>query len=128
MRSITASFLVLVSTQLVLAQPAESTIPKVILKNSPQHFAVNSLKLGAERFNARYTNSITIFITPRAENYGDGDEGYNGLAGELQYKRYISSMKEYSTRRSKKFYRGVYAGLFAQCGAYSGYFKSGFPS
>lgn len=123
MRSIAACLLLLVFSQLASAQLAESPIPRTILKNSPVHFAISSLKIGVENFNKLHTKSLSIFIIVQVEDYGLESEGHNGLAGELQYRKYIAPMKEYFTKRNKKFYQGIYAGGYAQGGAYAGKFK-----
>jgi hypothetical protein len=124
MRVIASHLLVLVLISSASAQDQDPVIPRTILKNSPQHFGINSIKVGVERFNSTHTKSLSIFITARAENFGQNNvEGYNGLAGELQYRKYINPMKAYFTKRNKKFYQGIYAGLFAQGGNYSGKFK-----
>ena len=125
MRCIATFLILLALTQAGFAQP-ESATPRTLLKNYPQHVVIiNSLKFGAEWFNARYNKSISIFITARGENLGSDVEafGYNGLAGELQYRKYLNPMQEFTTGSNRKFYRGVYAGGFAQGGAYRGRFK-----
>ena len=115
--------LVLASVTWSSAQNSDGVIPRTILKTSPQHFVINALKLGVERFNASHTKSLAVFITARIQGDDNEFDGYNGLAGELQYRKYISPMKAYFTGKNKKFYRGIYAAGFVQGGAYSGEFK-----
>lgn len=125
MRSIAASFLVLISTQLTSAQPTEST-PVVIVKNSLQHFSINSLKLGVERLYSTRKKSLAFFVTARDRRWGYTYEGYRGLSGEIQYRKYIRPMKENFSRRNIKFYQGVYLAGFVQGGMYTGKFDEHF--
>lgn len=65
-----------------------------IFKLSPKHFLHNSLKVGMERFNPTHTSSFAFFVTGMMENTVQSfTDGYNGVAGELQLRKYISPMK-----------------------------------
>lgn len=111
-------------TNVAVAQES-GTISRTVFKLSPQHFTENSLKGGVEHFNKDHSASVSVLITGRMEKnehsyYGDG---YDGLAGELQLRKYISPMKAVTLKNNKIYYRGIYAGLYVQGGAYSGDFK-----
>jgi len=106
------------------AQETE-TISRTIFKLSPQHFTQNSLKGGVERFNRNHSASLAVLITGRMEKnensiYGNG---YDGLAGELQLRRYISPIKEMASKNGRQFHQGVYGGVYVQGGSYSGDFR-----
>jgi len=49
-------------------------------------------------------------------------EGYNGLAGELQLRKYISPLKSYTSKNNKVYHQGVYGAAYLQGGSYSGQF------
>ena len=113
------------SAGVAIAQDSE-TISRTVFKLSPQHFTQNSLKGGVERFYKDHSLSVAVFITGRMEKnegtyYG---EGYDGLAGELQVRKYINPMKAVTSRRNRVFHQGVYAAVYVQGGSYSGDFKS----
>jgi hypothetical protein len=109
---------------IAVAQESE-TIPRTIFKLSPQHFTENSLKGGIEHFNKAHSVSFAVFITGRMEKneesfYGDG---YDGLAGELQLRRYISPMNAVALKNNKVYHRGIYGAVYVQGGSYSGDFR-----
>src|SRR5687768_5543206 len=85
---------VCLSAGIAFAQEPE-TLSRTIFKLSPQHFTQNSLKGGVERFNKNHSLSVAVFITGRMEKNEDSHyrDGYDGLAGELQVRKYISPMK-----------------------------------
>ena len=125
MRSISALLFLLAIATIASAQNSEPSIPRTLAKVSPQHFINNSLKIGLERFNSSFTKSFVLFITPRVEGSNSGDlyrRGYNGVGAELQYRKYISPMREHITKR-RSYYGGIYAAGFAQAGSYTGKFK-----
>jgi hypothetical protein len=99
-------------------------LSRSVFKLSPQHFIHNSLKVGLERFNPTHASSFTFFVTGMMENtmqsYG---EGYNGVAGELQLRKYISPMKSQTSRHNKTYHQGVYGALYLQGGHFSDKFK-----
>jgi hypothetical protein len=98
------------------------TISRTILKLSPQHFIDNSLKVGVERFNETYTSSFAFFVTGKLQNQDDGFDryGYDGIAGELQLRKYLSPMKAVMSKKNKDYAQGVYGALYAQGGTYRG--------
>lgn len=113
--------LTLVNTR---AQESE-TISRTIFKLSPQHFTNNSLKAGVERFNRNHSGSIAIFVTGMLENDGNSFDrnGYDGLAGELQLRKYISPMQLYTSKKDRVYRQGIYGAAYVQGGSYSGEFS-----
>ena len=105
------------------AQESEP-LSRTIFKLSPQHFINNSLKAGVERFNRNHSGSIAIFVTGMLQNEENtfGGNSYNGLAGELQFRKYVSPMKAYTTKNNKVYHRGIYGSAYLQGGSYSGQF------
>ena len=100
-------------------------ISRTVFKLSPQHFTHNALKAGLERFNNNHTSSFAIFITGRLDNNEDNyfdREGYNGLAGEFQLRKYISPMKQHTSKKNNVYNQGVYGAAYVQGGSYSGKF------
>jgi hypothetical protein len=112
---------------IALAQAPEEheTISRSIVKLSPQHFTENSLKAGLERFNMNHSLSVAVFITGRMEKNEDSyvGEGYDGLAGELQVRKYISPMKTVTSKKNRTFNQGIYGAVYLQGGTYSGDFR-----
>jgi len=110
----------------VSAQEVTSAHPisRTIFKLSPFHFTQNTLKIGIEQFNSSRTNSISGYVgvrtnpNPKFDTYAN--EGFDGVLGELQFKKYVSPIKEYISKRNKTVVQGVYAGVFVQGGSYSG--------
>lgn len=99
------------------------TPPRALFKVSPQHFTINTLKIGTEIFDKNRTKSYSIFVYGRFDSNRDdyyyGGGFYRGLGGEFQYRKYISPMKSYTTKRNKNYLRGVYAGGYVQGASYS---------
>lgn len=98
---------------------------RTVFKLSPFHFTQNTLKVGIEAFSEDRTKSLNIYAGVRTstENTSDlytTDRGYDGVLGELQYKKYVSPLKEYTSRKNRTYVQGIYAGVFVQGGAYSG--------
>jgi hypothetical protein len=106
------------------AQETE-TISRTIFKLSPQHFIHNSLKAGIERFNTTHSGSFAFFATGRLENADNAflPEGYDGLAGEIQFRKYISPMKLRTSRKNNTYHQGIYGAAYLQGGSYSGGFS-----
>lgn len=104
----------------------DELLSRTIFKLSPQHFIHNSLKAGIERFNPAHSGSFAIFLTGRLEDTRQswyGREGYSGLAGEVQFRKYISPMKLHTSRRNNSYHQGVYGAAYIQGGGYSGGFE-----
>lgn len=101
------------------------TISRTIFKLSPQHFTENSLKGGVEHFNKKHSASLIVLITGRMEKneYSIHGDGYDGLAGELQLRRYISPMKAIVAKNNKVYHQGIYGAVYVQGGSYSGDFR-----
>lgn len=101
-------------------------LSRTVVKLSPQHFIHNSLKAGIERFNQTHSSSFALFVTGRIDNSGDGFyewDGYTGLAGEFQVRKYISPMKALISKRNNIYHQGVYGAAYVQGGSYSGDFS-----
>lgn len=115
---------VCLSAGVAVAQESE-VISRTIFKLSPQHFTESSLKGGIEHFNKAHSVSVVVFITGRMEKNEDSyyGDGYDGLAGELQLRRYISPMKAVTLKNNKVYHRGIYGAVYVQGGSYSGDFK-----
>lgn len=115
-------------TTATYAQDLESApLSRTILKLSPQHFVHNSLKAGVERFNKDHSGSFALFLTGRMENSNERmyeSEGYNGLGGELQFRKYVRPMKLHTSRKGNEYHQGVYAAAYFQGGSYAGKFRS----
>lgn len=107
------------------AQEADLTLSRTIFKLSPQHFIHNSLKAGIERFNKTHSGSFVFFVTGRLENEDNAfdREGYDGLAGEIQFRKYISPMKVRTSKKNNIFHQGIYGAAYLQGGSYSGKFS-----
>jgi len=115
----------LVSTTFSLSAQETEPLSRTVFKLSPQHFTHNALKVGVERFNPTHSGSVALFITTRLDNNEDNPfdrEGYNGLAGELQFRKYISPMKERMSKKGNVYHQGVYGAAYLQGGSYSGEF------
>jgi hypothetical protein len=106
------------------AQETQS-LSRSVIKLSPQHFTDNSLKAGIERFNKTHTTSIALLVTAKLEKDEDGfaQYGYNGLAGELQFRKYVRPMKMITTKKNRLFHQGIYGAAYVQAGSYSGEFN-----
>ena len=101
-------------------------LSRTVFKLSPQHFTNNSLKAGIERFNKNHSVSIAVFATARLENNeetGDDREGFDGLAGELQVRKYISPMQTRTSKKGNDYHQGIYGAAYVQGGSYSGQYK-----
>lgn len=101
------------------------TVSRTIFKLSPQHFIDHSLKVGVERFNKTHSGSIAFFMTGRIqneENWSDLD-GHNGIAGELQFRKYVSPMKMRLSKRNNLIHQGIYGAAYLQGGSFSGDFR-----
>jgi hypothetical protein len=106
-------------------QDAGTPLSRTIFKLSPQHFTHNSLKAGIERFNGNHSGSTAFFLTGMMNNNQNtfqGD-GYNGMAGELQLRKYISPMKSRISKRDNVYHQGIYGAAYFQGGYYSGDFQ-----
>lgn len=124
MRNIILIILAIFCYSAIHAQETE-TLSRTILKLSPQHFTDNSFKAGVERFHKAHSTSFAFFITAKLENDEDGFDqyGYNGLAGEFQFRKYVSPMKIITSKRNKSFHQGIYGAAYVQGGSYSGDFN-----
>jgi hypothetical protein len=98
--------------------------PRALFKVSPQNFAINTLKIGAEIFNKNRSKSYSFYLYGRfdsnnnSEPYYYGDDFYKGLGGEFQYRKYISPMKNYFTKRNKDYLQGIYVSGYIQAASY----------
>lgn len=98
---------------------------RTLFKVSPQNFTQNTLKLGFERFNKKFSNSYLLYLTGMVDNdahedmYAD-NYGYDGFGAEFQFRRYVSPLTQYTTKRGRNYYQGIYLSGYVQAGHYSG--------
>jgi hypothetical protein len=92
-------------------------IPLALFKISPQHALNNTLKIGVERFNRSHARSLVFYLSGTWQAH-QGDVNYRysytGLGGELQYRKYITPMQNFTSRRNRIFAQGIYWTGFAQ--------------
>lgn len=124
MRLFQLSLLLLLSTP-ALCQDIESLpLPRALFKVTPQNFAENTLKIGTEIFNKSRTKSYSLYVYGRfdgntsSQPYYYGDDYYKGLGGEFQYRKYISPLQNYTTRKGKTFLQGIYVSGYLQGASY----------
>ena len=101
-------------------------LSRTVFKMSPQHFIQSDLKAGVERFNKSHSGSFALFVTARLANdqeISSDRQAYDGLAGELQIRKYISPMKSHMSKKGNVFHQGVYGAAYVQGGSFSGKFK-----
>jgi hypothetical protein len=103
----------------------QDPLTRTVVKLSPQHFIRNAFKGGVERFNGTHSSSLAFFFTAQRQNTGEGffEYGHNGLAGELQFRKYIGGLKQITSKNGKVHHRGVYGAGYLQAGSYSGQFS-----
>lgn len=107
-------------------EPTEKPI-KYIFKMSPQHLAVNVLKVGGEVVNTSGTGSFQLMLQAISNNKNESywtNNGmpYNGFGTELMFKKYLFPLQKITTRKGRQFSQGIYFGGFLQGGLYSGDF------
>jgi hypothetical protein len=75
------------------AQPQPAPPSRTLLKLSPQHFIVNTLQVGVERFNTAFSGSWNYSLGIRNQG-NDVWPGIHvaGVDGNLQYRRYFKPM------------------------------------
>jgi len=114
-----------VSVIAAYGQDTDTPLSRTVFKLSPQHFTHNSLKAGVERFNETHSSSFAIFLTGMMGNKNESfyGNGYDGLAGELQFRKYISPMKSYTSKNNRPYHQGVYGAAYLQGGYYTGEFR-----
>jgi hypothetical protein len=124
MRIITSCVLILWSISAFSQDEQTLTPPRALFKAAPQNFAINTLKIGTEIFNKVHTKSYSIYVYGRfdsnnaSEYYYYGDDFYKGLGGEFQYRKYISPLKSYVTKRNKNYLQGIYISGYVQAAAF----------
>ncbi len=113
-----------ISSQIVFGQDENDPTPSALFKAVPQNFIDNTLKIGTEIFNKSRSKSISIFAYGRFDGNTSnepiyyGDKLYNGFGGEAQYRKYLSPLKQYTTRRNKNYLQGIYVGGYVQGASY----------
>jgi len=118
----------LIFTEFAFAQDTtkQKTLSRTVFKISPFHFVQNTLKVGLENFNKSGTKSISIYAGVRSKSNttsnANSDDSYNGVLGEVQFKKYVSPIEEYISKRNRvtMVTQGIYGGVFIQGGSYSG--------
>lgn len=117
--------ILLISPSLTFSQNEISPAPAALFKVVPQNFIDNTLKIGTEIFNKSRSKSVNIYLYGRWDGEsGDqafyyGETHYKGVGAEVQYRKYISPLKQYTTRRNKNYLQGIYVGGYAQAASYS---------
>jgi len=102
--------------------PDHSAFKRNILKIAPQQFAVNSLKIGVERFNTSLSKSYSLYVTVRKDkgNQIQFPTGFDGLGGEFQYRAYLKPLATYLNLEGKAYTQGVYLSGYVQGNSFSG--------
>ncbi len=124
MRVLLLPLLLLLSVHAICQDQPTLPLPRALFKVAPQNFAVNSLKIGTEIFNKSRTKSYSLFVYGRFDGnnstqpYYYGDDFYKGLGGEFQYRKYISPLQNYTTRKGKPFLQGIYVSGYLQAASY----------
>jgi hypothetical protein len=117
--------LIIVLSHFATAQDDQQPISRTVFKLSTFHFTQNTLKVGIENFNSDFNKSISVYAgvrtnsTNNSDNYGSTD-GYNGVLGELQIKKYVRPFTAYTSKRNNNYMQGIYAGFFVQGGSFQG--------
>jgi hypothetical protein len=101
------------------------TPPRALFKLVPQNFVENTLKVGVEVFNGNRSKSYSLYLYGRLDNDNNanqpnyyGDFYYKGLGSEFQYRKYISPIKLYTTRKGKNYLQGIYVSGYLQGASY----------
>jgi hypothetical protein len=99
--------------------------PRALFKVAPQNFVENTLKVGVEVFNRNRSKSYSLYLYGRLDSDNNsnqpnyyGEYHYKGLGTELQYRKYISPIKSYTTRRGKNYLQGIYVSGYLQGASY----------
>lgn len=124
MKAILPSFFLLLSFAAAGQVDEPANTPRALFKVVPQNFIENTLKIGVEFFNKKRTKSYSAYVYGRLESnnesqpYYYGDKYYKGLGSELQYRKYISPLKSYTTRKGKNYLQGIYVSGYLQGASY----------
>ncbi|MBL7875317.1 MAG: hypothetical protein JNL53_06610 [Cyclobacteriaceae bacterium] len=100
-------------------------LPRALFKVAPQNFTENTLKVGTEIFNKKKTKSYTVYLYGRFESNNSnqpfyyGEAFYKGLGCEFQYRKYISPLQNYITRKGKTYLQGIYFSGYLQGASYN---------
>lgn len=107
----------------VSAQETPIEIPRVLFKVAPQNFINNTLKIGAEIFSKDKKRSYAIFGYGRFTSTNNDPYYYEyyppGFGGEFQFRKYLSPLTVYLTKRNKEYLQGIYVSGYLQGGSYS---------
>jgi hypothetical protein len=108
------------TTVLAQAQDIKQLQSRSLIKLSPQHFGVNTLQVGTERFNASFTKSWSIAIGFRNQGgNNDYDRKIRGGDLDLQFRKYVRPMQHLTSRKNRSYVQGIYFGPFVNAGMYS---------
>ena len=125
MKVILSVLLLLVSIAVAGQSDEILTPPRALFKVAPQNFIANTLKVGVEVFNKTRSKSYSLYLYGRLDSDNNanqpnyyGDYYYKGLGSEFQYRKYISPIKSYSTRRGKNYLQGIYVSGYLQGASY----------
>ncbi len=124
MKNLAFMLCVLIAGHAVAQETKDPAASKTAFKLSPFHFTQNTLKVGIESLNTPRTSSVSIYAGVRTNSNASADlynnEGYDGLMGEIQLRKYVSPITAYTSKRNTTFMQGIYAGVFIQGGGYKG--------
>jgi hypothetical protein len=112
--------LVLLSTNLV----AQNADPRYVFKMSPQHLALNILKIGFERINKQRTRSLSFYLNGALNDKQTNPEyyypsfPYSGVGAEIQTRKYLNTLTSQQSKKGNAFMQSVYLAGFLHGGAY----------
>ena len=113
--------LTLLSCQLMAQEqtPQEQAPLKNVLKISPQHFFINTLKVGLEHF-ASPTKSYSLYVSGRTGKSNNYTQNLSGIMAEAHLKKYLKPFEKIVSKKNRSYYQSVYLSGFFQGGYFSG--------
>lgn len=124
MKALLLPFLVLLVVPALCQDQPSLPLPKALFKVAPQNFIENTLKIGSEIFNKKRTKSYSLYVYGRFDSnnssqpYYYGDDFYKGLGTEFQYRKYLTPLQNYTTRKGKTYMQGIYVSGYVQAASY----------
>jgi hypothetical protein len=99
---------------------AQEDAVRYVFKTSPQHLALNMLKIGVERLNNTQTKSFSLYLYGAAN---DRDQSYSnfpysGGGAEIQARKYLNTFGIKTNGKGQSFAQSVYLAGFAQGGMF----------
>lgn len=111
----------MILSAMLCAQDASPLPSKMLIKVSPQHFIASTLQVGIEHFNTDFSKSWNFSIGLR--NQGNNQNSYSdevrGGEIDLQFRRYVRPLQQFSSRKNRTYSQGVYFGPFINGGFYT---------